>query len=199
MGSPRPAGPADLSDRAARDLRYIRDTMARAGAFTALSGWGFVAVGAGAIATGALAIANPDPIARARLWLIDAAVSVAVGLGATLFKAHRSGQSLRTGPFRKFVLGFGPAVAAGAVLTLAMLRDDHAAYLPTSWLLLYGVGLIGGGAYSVAVVPLMGGGFLALGAIAAVAPAAWGEPLMIAGFGGAHLLFGALIARSHGG
>jgi hypothetical protein len=199
MNTPSNLPAAALHDRALDDLRFIRRTMANAGSFTALSGIGFMCVGLGGLATAVYAHGLADPLARVWLWLGDAALSVAIGLASTAWKARRAGEPLWSGPFRKFALGFSPAVAVGGILTLVMLRDGQLDYLPTIWLLLYGAGLTAGGAFSVRVVPAMGACFLALGAAAAVAPPPWTDGLLIAGFAGLHLLFGAVIARSYGG
>ena len=199
MATPRLSPTVALQDRALQDLRFIRETMASAGSFTALSGLGFVAVGAGALVTGIGALGLDAPRERVLLWLGDALASVLLGLGSTAWKARRAGQPLVSGPFRKFAFSFGPAIAAGAVLTLAMLLEDSLRYLPALWLLLYGAGLMAGGAFSVRIVPAMGACFLVLGAVAALAPPAWGEPLLIAGFAGLHLGFGTVIARRCGG
>lgn len=199
MDAPPHARPAALQDRALQDLRFIRQTMANAGSFTALSGLGFVCVGLGALATGLAAHGLADPYDRVRLWLGDAALSVLIGLASTAWKAQRARQPLWSGPFRKFALGFAPAIAAGGVLTLVRLRDGALADLPATWLLLYGAGLAAGGAFSVRVVPAMGACFLALGALAAFAPASWAEGLLLAGFAGVHVLCGGIIARSYGG
>ena len=94
---------------------------------------------------------------------------------------------------KKFVLA-----SAAALMTLALFRAGQTFLMPGTWLLLYGAGVVAGGASSVRSVPAMGLGFMALGALALVVPA-WGDYAMVAGFGGLHLVFGAAIARRHGG
>jgi hypothetical protein len=46
---------------------------------------------------------------------------------------------------------------------------------------------------------MMGICFMALGAAALFAPAAWGNVFLAAGFGGLHILFGILITVKYGG
>jgi hypothetical protein len=97
------------------------------------------------------------------------------------------------------VLGLAPPLVAGAILTFVMFRAGLQSALPASWLLLYGAGIMTGGAYSVSIVPVMGLCFMGVGALAVLGPAAWGNWFLAAGFGGLHIVFGFLIARRHGG
>ena len=191
--------PPSLQDRAIADLRFIRETLATATAFTALSGLGFVAIGVGALLACGIASQVGDPLLRLAVWIADAALSVGVGAVSSAWKAKRLGQSLFSGPLRKFLMGLAPAILAGAVLTGAALQWGAIDRLPAVWLLLYGCGLIAAGAFSVPAVPIMGGGFLLLGATAAFAPVSWGQALLGSGFAGLHVVFGLLIARRHGG
>jgi hypothetical protein len=191
--------PPALHTHAIDQLQFIRKTMERAGEFTAVPGWGGVIMGVSAIAT---AFAAGVPRHERRwlfIWLGDAALASAIALTAMARKARASGSPLAAGPARRFALAWLPPVAAGAVLTAVFAQHDLIARLPGCWLLLYGVALTTGGAFSVRVVPIMGLLFMALGGAAFVAPADWGHLFMAAGFGGLHIGFGLVIARKYGG
>jgi len=198
MAAPR-RHPIPFDQHAAESLRFIRRTMEQAGSFTAVPGWGGVFMGLSALAAAALAGQAETPRAWLITWLIGAGVALAIGVASILTKARASGVSLLTGPARKFALAFAPPLAVGALLTLPLYQAGLISLLPGIWLLLYGTAVTAGGAYSVRAIPVMGAGFLLLGATALFAPAAWGDALMAAGFGGLHILFGFYIARRHGG
>jgi hypothetical protein len=87
----------------------------------------------------------------------------------------------------------------GMLLTVLFVQRGHESFLPGSWMLLYGTGVVTAGTYSVRIVPVMGAGFMALGAFTLFAPPTWATALMVAGFGGLHIIFGTLIARRYGG
>ena len=197
---PRPRDPDEvaLGDRAMDNLRFIRQTIERGAAFTAVPGWGGVAMGVSALAAGALAATQAEGRWVA-VWLMEAVLAAAIGFLAIRRKAIRSEVPLLSGTGRKVLLSFLPPALAGLALTVALAAAGFFAVLPGTWLLLYGAAVITAGTYSVKAVPLMGLGFMALGTLALFAPAAWGDPLMAVGFGGLHIVFGTIIARRHGG
>ena len=193
------SGPIALGERAVDDLRFIRRTLERGPAFTAVPGWGGVGMGATGLLAAAAGATRPTAEAWLATWLTAAAVAAAIGVWSMHRKARRAGLPLLSGSGRKFVLGFLPPALAGALLTLALYREGATALMPGVWLLLYGVAVAAAGTFSVRVVPLMGSCFMLLGAAALLAPASWGDVLPATGFGVLHLLFGLHIARRHGG
>ena len=191
--------PIPLEDRAADNLRYIREAMERAGKFTAVPGWGGLVMGCTAVAAAGFAARQHTPNRWLLVWLIEALVAFAITATAATRKARRARLPLFSGPGRKFALSFVPPVFVGALLTAVLFHAGLIAALPGMWLLLYGTAIVTGGAFSVRVVPVMGLCLMSLGAVALVSPERWGDLFMAAGFGGLQILFGAIIARRYGG
>ena len=191
--------PAAAAPNFADDLRFIRDTMERSAAFTAVSGWGHLLLGLTALGASWLASRQSAPFAWLRIWLGEALLAVAIVLLSMYWKANRRGLPLFSGPARKVALGLLPPLVAGAFLTFLLFRSGLQSALPAAWLLLYGAGLCTGGAFSVPIVPVMGFCFMVMGGLAALGPAAWGNWFLAAGFGGLNIIFGTLIVRRHGG
>src|SRR5579885_830438 len=70
-----PAAPVPLHAHALDNLQYIRETMERAGSFTAVPGWGGVAMGATALAAAGIASHASSREAWLVCWLIEGVVA----------------------------------------------------------------------------------------------------------------------------
>ncbi len=193
------------------DLSFIRRTMEGASSFTDVPGWGLVAIGSSAIAAAVLASVQPSAGRWILTWIAEAALGASIG-GAMMWRKIRQrgrpvGAPILSAPARKFLLGFWPAIFAGAVLTFALIEPSTIwlagstvpRVLPGLWLLLYGVSVTTAGAYSVRAVPLMGVGLFCCGAIALLLPRVSGNVMLAVGFGLWQIAFGIWIARRHGG
>src|SRR4029077_6081589 len=130
--------PIPIDARAADHLRYIRETMERAVEFTAVPGWGGVAMGLTAIVAARIASRQTSPRAWLTVWLIEAFVAVAIAASSAATKAHRGSAKLLSPPGRKFLLSFTPPIIVGGLLTLALFQAGVQAAIPGVWLLLYG-------------------------------------------------------------
>lgn len=181
------------------NLRYIRLAMERAGSFTSVPGLGGTLMGCTALVAAALAARQRYATRWLAIWVAEAALALLIGIAAAAQKSARARMPLFSAPGRRFLAGFVPPMAAGALLTLVWFRAGAYNFLPGTWLLLYGAGVVSGGAASVRVVPLMGVCFMAAGAAALVGPAGWGNLLLAGGFGGLHILFGIVITVKYGG
>jgi hypothetical protein len=152
-----------------------------------------------ALAASLAAVRAPSTVAWVAVWMGSALLAFAVALVAMSRKARSAGETLFAGGGRKFTWNLTPPLLVGALMSLALTRAGAAQLLPGTWLLLYGTGVVAGGAFSVRVVPLMGFTFMLSGTAALFAPAGWENLIMAIGFGGLHIVFGVWIWRRHGG
>lgn len=181
-----------LDAHALGTLRYIRASI-DAARLLAVPGSAGVAMGSVGLLAAVLA-AQP---ALAAHWLdIWLGAAIAAFLGGTTLMIHqavRADSALYRGPARRFLLCLCPPLAAGAVITFALLRHGAADMIPGIWLLLYGCGVAAASTQTIRLVGVMGVAFAALGVCSLALPPAYGNLFLGAGFGGLHLTFGILI------
>jgi len=191
--------PVNIGDRAMDNLQFIRETMERSKVFTSVPGYGGALMGATAIGAAIIAHNQPQVGNWLIVWLVEAMLAFSIGLLALWQKSKSAGESLASTPAKKFASAFAPPIVAGIIMTALFYYRGFFAFLPCAWLTLYGTAVVTGGAYSVRIVPAVGWVFVALGAVAAFAPASWGNLLMALGFGVLHVVFGLIVARRYGG
>jgi hypothetical protein len=182
---------------AAEALRFIRDTMQQAGAFTAISGRGLIIMGLTALLASAIA-SRQSYEGWLAVWMAEVLMAALIA-GFTIYrKAIATGTPLFSGPARKVAMGLLPAMAAGAVLTAVFYFTGRPEFVAPMWLLLYGVGVMAGGAWSVAAVPVMGLVFMVI-ALPAFVITRWPDAWMALGFGLTHIIFGIVVTKKYGG
>jgi len=162
-----------LNERAIESLEFIRTTMARSAPFTAVSGAGGIAMGVLALVAAAFARSSSSNEQWLTVWVACAAVAVPVGFVLMRAKARRHDLALWSAAGRRFAQGFVPAIAAGAVLTLALVRAGAVDLVPAVWLLLYGAGVLAGSSSSVPVLAWLGALFMVLGSVSLFTPSEW--------------------------
>jgi hypothetical protein len=199
---PRPAGPAEITTvtaHAAENLLFIRQTMERSATFSAVPGVGGALMGGVGLIAAAIAAIQPTAERWLAVWLAAAVVALIVGLVAMRQKAARQGAALAGAVGRRFALALAAPLVAGAALTLGLWLNGVWTLMPPTWLLLYGTGVLTGGAFSVAPMRVLGVAFMAIGLAAVATPPEWGNVWLGIGFGALQIGFGAYIARRHGG
>ena len=123
------AAPA-LQARAMDNLNFIRSTMERASAFTAVPGWGNVGIGCTALAAAWFAAQQISAPAFFLVWLAEAVLALAIALWTMQRKARLHDIPLFTGPGAKFWRGLLPPFIAGFLLTMGLIAADQYQLLP---------------------------------------------------------------------
>ncbi len=219
----QPREPAEnttaIHERAEANLLYIRDAIALSDSFTAVPGWGMLAMGTIAVVGSWIAPRSTAVDGWINTWTAVAILACSVGMIAMAIKAYVRKIPIWAGSGRRFLVSFAPAIFAGCILTEIFYQNRLDNLMPPMWLMLYGVAIMNGGAYSVKPVPITGLAFFILGVAAAFYPLdrqLWFEgsrlaanpwlegyllrdAVLAAGFGGFHLVLGAIVAARHGG
>ncbi len=191
--------PVPIESRALSTLSYIRASIDSAGSLAVPGSAGLVI---GAIGVLAAVLASLPVLTEFWLlvWVIAAAIALALGGTVMARQATLRGSTLASGPFRKFLLCLCPTLLAGAVFTLVLWQAGLERLIPGMWMLLYGCAVISAStvtnAQNLRLIATLGAAFIVLGIVTLWLPAPAHTLALGAGFGALHLLFGMLIGRT---
>jgi len=196
-------------EEAREHLRVIRQTMERSTQYSTLSGLSGVLVGLLAIAavllnqrilgphTEALLAATHQKRLLA-LWVGYFVASVLTDFACNKWRAARVGKYVRSRLGAHIILAALPAFFVGALLTLFLWTHGLVFYIWGAWMLSYGLAICAVGLFSVRPVSYLGGAFVLAGAVTLFLPIAYHPAMMMAAFGGFHIVYGIAMARRHG-
>ena len=188
--------------RALADLAEVRGRLATVQRFDGYSGTAAIASGVVAIASGvAQAIVDPQPrLGDERrvylvIWLSCLAAALALNYGAIVVWRLRNHGAQAAMQFRTVGMSIVPALAAGAVITLALVLRDLDELLPGMWCATYALGLFASRSMVPRAVVGVAVGFGAAAALLLLAPgvealAWWTMPLA---FGLGQIAIGSIV------
>lgn len=189
--------------QALADLAEVRGRLAGAQRFEGYSGWAAVTSGMAAVVAGlAQWKFAPHPQAAQHdlyltIWLVCLLVALAINYGAILAWRLRNSNAYARAQMRTVGITILPAIAAGGVLTTALVQRDLFTLLPGTWCAVYALGLFA----SRAMVPrnvtwiavLFGIAASALLLVPGIDPLAWWVMPLTFGFG--QIAIGAIVRR----
>ena len=174
--------------------------MERATEYSHLSGVSIVVsgllAGAGVAACRLLRVDFGLPAHERLLALVWGAVFAAAavqGVAFSVANARRHGEPAWSPLTRQVVVAMLPALFTGAALTGYGLQTGQIDLLPPCWMLAYGSSLMGLGLFAGGRIRVASVAFLALGAASLFLWKDDGLVMMLASFGGIHLLLGAWV------
>jgi len=187
--------------QALADLAEVRDRLAHVQRFDGYSGGAAIASGLGAVIAGGVQLAlaphphtTPELQAYLTIWLSCLALALAINYGAILaWRAHNGGSQAAV-QIRTVGMSILPAIAAGGVITLALVSRGLFDLLPGMWCATYALGLFASRVMVPRDVVFVAIAFGAVGTILLLAtrdPLAWW--IMPAAFGGGQIAIGAIV------
>ena len=194
----------DDAQGAARDLERIRALMERATEFSNLSGWSILISGALAVAGVAASHSRgvafrqegaygPSGYTLGIIWGSVFVLATTQGLAFSVANARRKAEPFWSHLTRQVVVAMLPALFTGYALTEYALMTGRLEILPPCWMLAYGSSLMGLGLFAGRAFRAAALAFLILGALSLFHLRDHGLIMMLASFGGLHLLLGAWV------
>ncbi|HEY3789821.1 MAG TPA: hypothetical protein VGL71_13245 [Urbifossiella sp.] len=149
-------------------------------------------VGIAAAASQSRILGNPEPALFIAYWLIVAAIGAMLGFSATAQAYFIREEEFARRKTRRVLAQFLPCVAAGGLMTAAVVRNspEFTSFLPPLWAIVFGLGMISARPYLPRGIGIVGLGYVLAGGLLVLrSPDAELSGWSVGGvFGAGHLL-----------
>jgi len=187
-----------------KDLAFIKRTLERAGQYRNIPASGYVAIGLLGFlgAGGTYWLLGPEKSAQLNhldhadlwscgwLWFSVLAGAIGSMIVLSILKARNLGIRAWNSLAARMIFSQIPLVLVTGLMTLALLMVHQYALIPPLWLLQYAAISYSFSYFTGPDHKIQGVLFLVLGSVAFLGPGHLALPLLAAGFGGVHLVFG---------
>lgn len=191
---------------AEENLRTIREMMERSTRHSTFSGFSGIVAGlasiVGCVLTWALTqrpiLPREFRLDFITIWSMVIVTAIGMDYVLTKRKAANVGKRIISRLGKQMVIGAGPGLGTGALLTLFFLQHNIVYEIYPMWMLCYGCAVCAVGLFSQRDVLYLGASFLVAGAITQALPPLFGLPMMAVTFGGFHIAYGLVMSRKDG-
>ncbi len=195
---------------AEENLRAIRELMERSTRFSTFSGLSGIMAGCSSIGGCFITLSLQRMLVASAISSRDFKISFLLTWSAVIFaaisvdylltkrRAPRVGKRILSRLGKQMVIGSGPGLGSGALLTLMLLQHNLVTSIFPTWMLCYGCAVSAVGLFSQREVLYLGLAFLVAGAVTLALPPGIGLLMVGVTFGGFHIAYGTIIARKDG-
>ncbi len=192
-------------------IKYIRELMELAHEYRMLPGWSAIIGGTLCLVMCVFTyfhiwfldlayfkvLAPHSQIILASAWIFALVIAVIIQVISTIRTSKRLGIHPMPRPARMALLALSPAFLVGAVISVKMMIDEHLRYLPSLWIMIYGIGVYTAGLFSVRAPRVLGMCFIITGAIHMMFFPLYGLVFVALSFGLYHIIFGVYVLYAY--
>lgn len=190
------------------DIKYIKDVITSSINYTNLSGIAAIISGASALLGSIIhyliqkeethEILDILPLKPTIVWIVVFIISLISHLYFVFQKAKKYDIPVWSRLSKLSAYALSPSFVVGAFLTLFLALENKNAWIPSIWMITYGLGVWSAGLFSRFEPRYLGGSFVCIGLFTIFFAQKWNLIMLGISFGCFHIIYGLILLKKYG-